>query len=315
MKRALRTNLYTSHDGLLEIQSARISSIVENPVAVVFDKKITNEVSTVEFFAKPEGSVHFPLLISDIVANGFLRQTYRLEDGRSATLGTSVLGSCSLRRADGTLFYIPQIETAALRVVSDSSLEITLEGSVSSRCTLRSTRRYNFVSDQLSATTVVRLDITMVDEFPLDKSLRNRDSFRLFTISSMFTPTHYDANKIQVRRISGDNSTLSLNAASPSNQHLVLGLLSPGDIVEAIKEPGSNGKRYSPGSPDSPSVSIKYLRSSGMHPDLGVYAFWTGSKNINDDSLTMWGEVQEVDALEAGKNIWVEFEVGVSPPY
>src|SRR5262249_21140816 len=140
--------------------------------------------------------------------------------------------------------------------------------------------------------TETRLSVRFrtLGEIRLDPAQRGRDTFRLLTVSSMFTdPLKFDANVLRYQDEKGGVHVVRLADDTPRDQHLTaLDNTVLGNWFELVKEPVSMWF------PDSPTIRIEIADRFGVPGRLGLRAYLgdsvKGKRNPNDDSLSVWVE-------------------------
>jgi len=158
------------------------------------------------------------------------------------------------------------------------------------------------------------LNFTALKDIHLSKLQLGNDAFRLFSISSMYSNSHcYDANAIRYEGLQGSR-IIQLATVKERGNYLLDSNQVTSDF-QIIKGAGSAGLRKSPGSPDSPSIRARILKSSLAVEELVIQAYLHGSPNKNDDSLSVWLEWRACpEVIQKGQIISATIEFSATPP-
>lgn len=309
MKKSSHTLLRDCERVPYVLKGLRSPTIIEPGIPVRVNDEPVGRFQGLEVFEKVGDHSGHPQTIADLVCNGYFRLTCQKANGTSATFGTSVLGTISVRTVDETLHFVPTAKSADVTIGGIHRLLVQLDAKHGSFGELSSTRCY--AADAGIHETSMQLAVSFVAKEPVEFS-RTRigyDRFRLCTISSMFSaPTLYDGNVIELTTVEGV-------MVLPVDQFIQRPLYLFSEAVAChefalVKTHGSQGKVATPGSPDSPSIRVRVVESSVPISELGVQAYLAESTDVNDDSLTVWLEwIQCPNSLEAGYEIRATLEV------
>jgi len=189
--------LFEASDSNLVVKGLRSKSIREQSVPVLVNQRLTGRFHGVEFYQKVQGVNSYPQIVADLVSNTYFRLSHQKDDGTSATFGTSVIGACSFRPADGMLQLIPQVRDSTVSI-APSHLEVSLSATYGQSAQLQSIRQYRYESAIGVTTMVFEVSFTALRDIYLAKESLKNDAFRLFSLSSMYSSaTYYDANALR----------------------------------------------------------------------------------------------------------------------
>jgi len=266
----------------------------------------------VEGFFKVRKRRSYPQIFADLAANTFFRLSYQKRNGRSGVLGTSLIGSPSLRfQSDPSrIALIPSVRNATVFASGRrQNYRSRIRARFGSAATLVSDRRLVSVRPNRS---VFRLTTNFAALSDLDLATGaefvGNDRFRVLTFSSMFAdPSRFDASAIRFVSPGGAVTTIPINGATPRDTHLLSAPAEVGGWVELVKARGSTWNR------DSPTIRVQIRNSGGLR--LGVQGFLVSSSNPNDDSLSVWLEwLDAPDTIPAGTRLILTFDVSAIPP-
>jgi hypothetical protein len=280
----------------------QIRGVSEGPVPVSLARagELTSSLgnfNAIEIYDQTPDKPAFPLVWSDIVANGYLRSTYQKAEGPSAAMGTSVVTSLSYR-SPGLLHLVPRVTNALLTTGGADRVRNELEANFSpDRALVASIRSIRSYPDPIVGRTMTGLSLRFeaVSEIALDAAQRGNDAFRLLTLSSMYSDKNvYDTNVIRYE--DGDSKVHSVRLADLLDRrrgkrafHLFPEGDTPHPVVlgrwfELVKEPGSTWF------PDSPSIRVEIGDRSGVPGGLGIQGFLADTTLPTEDSLSVWIE-------------------------
>lgn len=255
------------------------------------------------------GTDRFPQIFADLAANTYFRLSYQKRRGGSGRLGTSIIGSPSLR-TPGFLDLIPEVRKATVfaegaRQNYRSRLETVFPGKVA----VITERR--LVSARPNRTVfALKHRFTALSSFGLDTggAFVGNDRFRVVTFSSMYAGGRsFDADAIRFQTASGAIQTIPLLPSTPRGAHLLPAPVAVGGWVELVKGRGSRWNT------DSPTIRIRLKNRAGLR--LGVQGFLASSTKPNDDSLSVWLEWMDApDTIPRGMSKTLEFELTATPP-
>lgn len=286
-----RKTIYQSPQGNLLVKGLRSNKILEAPVSLVFEGASVGEFQAIEVFETHDEFNTRPLMHVDIIANTFIRSTYRTSSGLSGTLGTSVVAAPALRPLGRELQYVAKVTSANLSM-SENRVRTLIDAEFSSLARVQCEREYRLGEAALT----FKVHFMALESFELDPSLLGSDAFRFFTISSMYANERYDGNLIRYclrcERLDHEkdgNHDLLLTQDLKREAYLFR-WAEPVRSISLLKTKGSQAPRGKPGALDSAGVEIALLYCSHPGMELGIQAFLAGSLDVNDDSLTVWGE-------------------------
>ena len=296
------------------LKGLRSPSIKEPAIEICLHEKAIGSFQALEVYERVSELNRYPQTIADIVSNMYLRLTYQKPDGTSGTFGTSIIGAISVRTADGNLLLVPQVASAIVHVGNPHRLKIVVSGVYQDFARISSIRTYATEASIYQTTMQAEISLTALKDIHLDQSRLGSDSFRFFSISSMYTdPLHYDGNVIRYKTTHGEQS-LELGSIQKRGRYLLSAARRISEI-QVVKELGSTGKCKSPGSPDSPSIRAQVLSASVPIEELGIQGYLADSMNINDDSLSVWLEWAACPrVIPKGQEIWAKIEFSAIPP-
>lgn len=161
---------------------------------------------------------------------------------------------------------------------------------------------------------ILHVAFTALQDIALDSKLLGKDAFRFLTLSSMYSSaSRYDGNVIRFKK---NGEVVNISLTQKNQRGYIIEKDSPYcSEFGLLKETGSAGKPYTPGSPDSPSFQVKVLESSVPGEQLCLQAYLSESTNVNDDSLSVWLEWRDCPAvLEKGQEVSLAAEISALPP-
>lgn len=314
MKKSSRKFLLETENGDLLVKGLLSPSILEPAVPLKIRKEDAGSFQGIEIYEISPGLSKRPQVVADLISNTYFRLSHHLADGSSATFGTSLVGSFSYKSDGKLLKLIPVVDTAELSLMGNNQVQVEVLGSYGGSARILSKRTYSKFQKLHERIMHSSISFTAQEDIYLDPMRRKNDCFRLITISSMFSSREcFDANYIRFN--SGEEAKSISIAGLEGRNRYVFDKPHICQEFELIKTQESLGKRNSPGSPDSPSVSVKLLNSSLGEKELGVQAYLAESISPDDDSLSVWLEwIQCPSIIKAGTRIEAEFEIKVSAP-
>ncbi len=237
----------------------------------------------IEAFDRVPGTGSFPLTFVDLHANGYLRATYQRADGTTASLGTSVVGAPSFRTNAG-LQFIPQVSRGDVFTGGADRYRGRLSGEYGADAIYQSQRRFE---DPILGRTAVDLDISLIAGRDIALTTHSfftgNDRLRVLTVSSMFAFENvFDADLIRFEDAEGFVRTIELFDDTPRDAYLMPQPVEVGGWMELVKRDGSTWFA------DSPTMRIVVDDAHGLR--LGVQGYLAGTRNPNDDSLSVWLE-------------------------
>ena len=261
MKSDRHTLLYDCEKFPFVLKGLRSASIKEERVLVSINNKEVGAFNAIEVFERGPDLKKYPQTIADIISNAYFRLTYQKSNGTSATFGTSVVGAPSFRTDDHRFHFVPHITTATVDVGDPHRLKTVITGNYGNAASMTSTRVYDTEAGVHQTAMTLEIIFTVLEDIRIDESRKGIDSFRFFSISSMFSTSEcYDGNLICSKN-ENQTKTLDLGTLSARGAHL----LEPHQVTSEfalIKQAGSIGALNHPGSPDSPSIKVSVTESS-----------------------------------------------------
>jgi hypothetical protein len=296
------------------LKGLRSPSIKEPPVEVTINNEAVGHFQGLEVFEKVSKQKACPQTIADIVSNMYFRLTYQKPDGTSATFGTSIIGAMSFRTVDHTLHLLPHVTGAAVHLGEPDRLRMSVSGVYGDIASLSSIRTYATTASIFQTTMTAEVHFTALKDIHLDRSRLGKDSFRLFSISSMYAnPLRYDGNLIKYKSAHGIK-VIDMCNIQKRGKYIVDANQTTSEI-ELVKEIGSTGALANPGSPDSPSIRACIVASSVPTEELVIQGYLDDSIKVNDDSLSVWLEWARCPAVIAkGRKISAKIEFSAIPP-
>jgi hypothetical protein len=303
---ALSAPITLFDNGEYALLAATRPGIVEAPVPVFVNGAAASGgvFNVIETYDQVPGTSSYPLLASHLAANTFQRFTYEKPDGTSASLGTSIVGSMSFR-TDAGLQYVPSVTRADVTTGIPQRYQVAITGAFGPLAETRSTVT---VPDPVVGRTVTQMETSFFAlsdiALAVGAPVHGNDRFRAATFSSMYSSSSiYDGNVIRFEDTHGVVHTFVLTDATPRDAHLFDAPIEIGSWFEILKTAGSTTWFE-----DSPSLRIMVLDAGGMR--LGLQGFLAGTRNPNDDSLSLYLEwLDAPDVLAAGSALGVRLQV------
>lgn len=317
----MRANIISkSHNRRSEITSRlpdwiskglKTSSIKEVPVSLFYQDSPPQKIHAIEFYQSTVSNSRYPLTAVDIIANSYLRLSYIKSNGNSATLGTSLVGSISFRTNDNILHFVPEISEATLEIDQNQNPQVTIRGRFGDLATLTASRRYVLSSD-LDPYCQIKVTLEALKDIELASHALKTDAFRFCTLSSMYTPTHYDANSIEYVDHQNEVQKLLLNGTTKRNSYLFTRSPKLSTKLALIKDGKSAGRVCTPGSSDSPSMQLSIDNSEFT---LAAQAYLDQNLDVNADSLSLWLEwIDAPNIISCGRKISLTYTVRALKP-
>lgn len=291
----------------------RSPSIKEPPVATSINGEPVGHFHALEVFENVSETNFYPQTIADLVSNTYFRLTYQKPEGTSAAFGTSIVGATSFRTADKTFNFIPHVTSAVVDTGDPHRLRISVLGVYRDLASLSSVRTYATKAGVHQTTMNMEVTLTALREIHLDKLRIGYDSFRLFSISSMYaSPLQYDGNLIKYKRA---HETRSMNLHSIEKRERYIFDASRGvSELALLRETGSANAHDTEGSQDSPSIRVRVIGSSIPIEELGLQAYLADSTNVDDDSLSIWLEWTDCPVvIPKGRTVSAKIEFSAVP--
>lgn len=277
----------------LTIKGLLSPSIREVPISLHTDREQEHILQAIEFYEGSQSENSFPLVAVDIASNTYLRLSYLKPCSKSATLGTSIVGTFSFRTADNILHFIPSVNFATLELNKDSRPAVRLNASFGKLANITLTRTYLKPSLNLSDCKV-DVSFEALKDIELAQYLLGKDAFRFCTISSMFTPARYDGNILEYSDSNFISHEFVLDSKTKRGNYILENTPEILSNIGLIKDSFSSGNFATPGSPDSPSIRIKAEKTPYK---LGIQAYLARTLNINADSLSVWLEWKDAPKI------------------
>lgn len=307
-------------DGAVALVARELPNVVEPPVPIFHNGARVDDPETpeadlyqvVEIFDRVPETTSFPLTWSDLVANTFIRPTYQTTGGATASLGTSLVGSPSLRLPGGTpadFLFLPEVDEARVSTGGADRIAIVVDARFLAMALVTSTRAYRDPQVGRTETDLsVRFEATAA--IALDSATLGSDAFRLLTVSSMWSDAAtYDANVIRFEDETGQTRIVRTDTIDGRGRHIWPSADGLGSWLELVKEPGSDWF------PDSPSIRVEILETRGVAGRLGIQGFLAETQDPNDDSFMVW--IEWIDApptIPEGSVIEADFLILASAP-
>jgi hypothetical protein len=273
--------------------------------------EVGRNLNAIEFYELSKNSMAFPLTAVDIASNTYIRLTYQKPNGKSGTLGTSVVGTISFRTSDNVLHFVPTISEAALSISQEGQPEVTLKGKFGDIAEITSTRRYRFKSS-LETSCELNLTLEALSDIELATHSLGHDAFRFGTISSMYTPQCYDANLIQYSNALSESKELKLDQITKRATYIFNRSAEISSTLALKKDKLSRGPIGTPGSKDSPSICLSISENKYR---LGAQAYLSESLDINADSLSLWLEWCDApQVIKRGTILSIAYTISATAP-
>ena len=286
------------------------AGVVEPAIPTYHNGALQGDFKVLEASDKVPGVGSWPLTMVDLVANTYVRTTYQMANGTTATLGTSVVGTTSYRTA-ADFHYVPTVSQAQAFTGGADRLRTIVTGQFGTDASTVSTR--TFPDPPIGSTTTgLTIGFEALQDIHLNAGLLGNDAFRFGGMASMFASTsQYDANLLRWKDPNGGVHTLQLSDATPRDSHLFASPMeiSVGGYFELLKEEGSTW------SPTSPCIRMDLLSLSGLTGRIGVQGWLAATTDPNDDSLSVWLEWIDAPAtIPSGAAYEAAYSVTASPP-
>ena len=286
------------------------SGVSEAPVPTYYNSVWQGDFRILEYSDKVPGQASWPLTMSDLIANTYVRPTCQMADGASGSLGTSVIGTISYRTAAG-LQLIPQPTRADVTIGGSERLRTVFSGQFGADAQVNSS--HSFPDPPIGSTvTTITTHFQAERNITLDAGLLGNDALRLVGFSSMFaSQQQYDASAIRWIDPRGEVHFVRLSDSSPRDAHLFSSPMpiAVGGYFELIKETGSTWY------PTSPSMRVDLAGLCGVGGRVGIQGWLASTTNPNHDSLSVWLEWMDAPATIATGAVYeATFHVTVTPP-
>lgn len=303
-------------NGVVALIAENRGDIAEPSVPVYFRGVSLGPYNVIEGHQRVGRTGSYPLVWSDVVANGYSRLTYSKADGTTATLASSLIGSVSYRTST-SFNLIPTVSRVDVDVVNNvASVQITAAFGTDATQIVTYQHPLSALGRTVTNGTIA---FTAAQDINLDSTLLGKDALRLVSISTMWTAAGgYDTSAVSFTDSTGARQRLLL-ADTSGDSHLFTTpypLATTGATFTAVKQPGS------PWSPDSPTVQLTVTAATLTPPSgsagrlaVGLEGWRQNSTDPRDDSLSLWPEVLGAPAtLTAGSRIDVRFQAVATPP-
>lgn len=291
------------------LKGLRSPSILEPAVPTEVNGKYSGEFQGIEIYEKVDKKANFPQTVADLVCNSYFRLTYQKPNGTSATFGTSIVGSISYKSSKENLRLIPAVDKAEIRTDKNGQIKTTVIAKFEEKAKLSLTRIYTQRATIGNTVMRTRINFNAMEDITLDSLRLGNDCFRLMTLSSMYSSEEaFDANILRYK-LEEKMNEFPIQSLKNRERYFFVSAR-PTTEFELIKKLGSRGKLHEPGSPDSPSVRVKVLKSSVPTSELAIQGYLSESSDLDSDSLTVWLEWVKCPAvIPQGTSISVEMEV------
>ncbi len=275
--------LYTSEDGLFVLKGLLSLSISEPPVPVQLNEKAAGKFQGLELFENVSGSNSWPQTASDLVSNTYIRLTHQKPDATSAAFGTSIAGAPSFRTADRTFHFIPRVTGAVVDAGGPHRLRISVSGVYGDLAALSTTRTYSTDARINETKMEMNFSLTALQDIHLDHTGIGNDTFRLFSVSSMYADQlRHDGNVIKYKS-SSQAKAVGLHTIEKRGRY-IFSKAGKCSALELLNVPASLS------SAPSPSIAARVIETSIPIKELAVQAYLAHTTNPDDDSLTIWME-------------------------
>ena len=201
-------------DGTMSLLATNPTGVVEPAIPIYHNNTLIDNENhkAIEAFDNVPGTDKFPLTFVDLHANTFMRLTYQKDNGDTATLGTSIVGSTSFRPPTNALQFIPEVVRGDVYTNGQERYESAVSGTFGSVAEISSGRTF---PDPVIGLTKVSLSVyfktTRKIQLSSDEPFPGNDRFRVVTISSMFSDSkQFDANIISYEDINGHVKKIQL---------------------------------------------------------------------------------------------------------
>ena len=119
---------------------------------------------------------------------------------------------------------------------------------------------------------------------------------------------NYDANTLRYADPSGAVHAVRMGDDTPRDAHVLSRAVAVGTWFELVKEPGSRWF------PDSPTIRVNIERTTGIGR-LGVQGYLAGTRDPNEDSLSVWLEWLDVpEVLKVGSSLEIDLKITATAP-
>lgn len=256
----------------------------------------------IDLYDRVPDTSSWPLTAADIIANGYVRPLVQRADGGASAFGTSIVTGPSFREAGKPLDIIPDMTWAEVLVGAPDGAErlcVVAGGAYGAKAAILCQRYWpNPIVGRTDV--IVELEWEALTDIPLEGGAFGRgfDAFRLTMFSSMLADTtrgEYDARYLRVAEGAGPVRTIEIRD-SPRPRYLFASPrpIAVGGAFALLKD---NQAAWNPG---SPSVEITVETVSPNVGALGVQGYLAGTRDPNDDSLSVWLEWLDAPAVIPG---------------